>query len=130
MANRGEDIVIYIPFFPYLEGESFFSRNGLQLLVRGLVRSLIRRGNVPWFNLRVPLKIIPFINDRFVREADIIIANHWPTAFSVNKLSPEKGDKFYFIRDTEPWSRTYQRELEAFRLPLKKIVVESWIKDF
>ena len=105
MAERGGDIVIYIPFFPYLEGESLFSRKGLCLFVRGLARSLIRRGNIPWFDLKVPLKIIPFINDLFIREADIIIANHWPTASSVHNLSTEKGCLLY----TSPSPRDRQK---------------------
>lgn len=129
MLALGENIEIYIPFFPYLEGERFLSRHGLKLLLRGLVRSMLRRGRVPWFDLKVPLKIVPVIHDRFMRDADVVIANHWPTTFSVHQLSPEKGKKFNIIRDTEPSSRVYDKELEAFRLPLMKIVTTPWLKN-
>ena len=86
MAAKGENIEIYVPFFPYLTGARSYW-HGLQLLLRGLLRSIIRWNRVPWFDLRVPIKVIPVISDRFIRDADVIIANHWPTAFSVAELS-------------------------------------------
>jgi len=130
MIDRGEDVEIYVPFFPYLEGETLFSWNGITLFLRGLIRSIVRRNNVPWFDLNTKLNLVPFIKDNYIRDADAIIANHWPTAFSVYELSESKGKKFYFIRDTEPWSSAYKTELQAFRLPLMKIVTLTWIKDF
>ncbi len=130
MARKGEDVLVYFPFIPYLEGTNLYSINGLKLFLRGIARSAFRRAKIPWFDLKVPTRMVPIINDFFIRDADIVVANHWPTAFSVNILSNKKGKKYYFIRDTEPWSDAYHRELAAFRLPINKIVVSQWIKDF
>ncbi len=130
MKDLGEDVVVYFPFFPYLEGENFFSLQGIKLISRGIVRSTFRRNKIPWFDVNVKIKLVPFIKNRYIRDADAIIANHWPTAFSVHQLSKLKGEKFYFIRDTEPWSKAYNLELKAFKLPLKKIVTLNWIKEF
>jgi len=130
MSDLGEDVKVYFPFLPYLEGENIYSLHGLKLFFRGLIRSLVRRSKVPWFELKVKTAIVPIIHNNFIRDADVVIANHWPTAFSVIKLSEKKGEKFYCIRDTEPWSRKYNKELQAFKLPLKKIVTLKWIKDF
>lgn len=130
MVMRGESVEIYIPFFPCLEGENPLSRDGLRLLIRGLGRSFVRWNRVSWFDLRVPLKVVPVISDRFIRDADIVMANHGSTAFSVARLSPRKGRKFHFIRDTDPWSKYHKVEVESFRLPLAKIVVSPWLKDY
>ena len=125
MAARGEDVAIYFPFFPYLTGaSSYWDR--LQLLFRGLLRSITRWNRVSWFDVRVPMRVIPVISDHFIRDADVIIGNHWPTAFSVAKLSSKKGRKFNFIRDT----KYLPLEIESFRLPLASIVVSSWLEDF
>lgn len=125
MAMLGEDVKIYIPFFPYLNtAHSYWHAS--QLLFRGLFRSIIRWNRVPWFDLKVPLKIVPTISNLFIRDADVIIANHWPTAFSVANLTYKKGKKFNFIRDT----KYLPLEIESFRLPLERIVVSSWLKDF
>lgn len=125
MAILGHDIEIYIPFFPFLTGASSYL-GVLQLLFRGLARSIIRWNRVHWFDLKVPIKVVPLISNQFIRDADVIISNHWPTASSVAKLSSEKGRKFNFIRDAE----YLPLELESFRLPLNRIVVSPWLKDF
>jgi hypothetical protein len=131
MAERGEDVEIYFPFFPHLQGASLLSGQGLNLLGRGLVRSIVRRNCVPWFDVKVPLKMVPTFTDHFIRDADVIVANHWPTAYSVAKLSPKKGRKFYFIRDIDWWTHKTQLDLElaASQLPLGKIVVAPWLGD-
>lgn len=100
-------------------------------------RSAIRWNRVPWFDLRVPLQIVPVCTDRFIREADVVMANQWPTAYSVAKLSARKGRKFHFIRDTEPWpvyggykGPSQQTSVaQSYRLPLTKIVVAPWLQD-
>ena len=42
---------------------------------------------------------MPIIKDIFIKDADIVIANHWQTVKSVHKLNKTKGIKFNFIRD-------------------------------
>ena len=130
MAARGESVEIYMPFFPYLAGNELASREGIACAGRGLVRSVVRRNRMPWFDLKVPLKMVPLINDRFVRDADIVMANHWPTAYSVAQLSTRKGCKFHFVRDTAPIDRYHNLEVGAFRLGLHKIVTSPWLKEY
>ena len=130
MAAAGESVHVYIPFFPYLEGEQVTSRAGMALLIRGLARSLVRWNRLPWFDLQVPLRVVPLISDRYLPDADVVMANHWPTTASVAALSPRKGRKFLFVRDTDPWSPRYDRQIASFRLPLIKIALAPWIRDF
>jgi len=132
MAVLGHDVKIYIPFFPYLTGATSYW-DVLHLLFRGLLRSIIRWNRLHWFDLKVPIKVVPLISNQFIQDADVIISNHWPTAFSVAKLSSNKGRKFNFIRDTtKPIADGFIPilELESFRLPLNRIVVSPWLKDF
>lgn len=71
-------------------------------------------------------KYVISINDFFVRDADVIIATSWPSAYRVNKLSKNKGKKFYFIQDYEIWdNEKYVKD--SYKLPLNKIVISSWI---
>ena len=84
---------------------------------------------MPWFDMAVPVKIVPAFSDRFMDDADVVMANHWPTAFSVAKLSPSKGRKFYFIRDTEFDERHREYAERSYNLPLSIIVTVPWLKD-
>lgn len=125
MAELGHDVKIYIPFFPFLVGANSF-KESINLFFRGVGRSMIRWNRVHWFDVKVPIKVVPIINDYFIRDSDVIISNHWPTAFSVAKLSANKGRKYNFIRDT----KFLPMELESFKLPLNRIVVSKWLKEY
>lgn len=73
-------------------------------------------------------KYIPFIDDSYIRDADVVIATAWPTAYSICKLNRGKGEKYYFIQDVEIWDNKI-RGLESYKLPLNKIVISTWINN-
>jgi len=75
------------------------------------------------------LKVSPVweIKDKYINDADCVIATAWPTAYDVAGLSKSKGSKFYFIQDYEIWD---DEELGkgSYLLDVKKIVIASWLK--
>ena len=125
LTLRGHDINIYIPFIPFLEGHSLFSFKGITLFIRGIIRSLIRGSRVSWFDLRVKINVVPFISNYFIRDADIIVANHWQTVESVFQLHGRKGIKFNFIRDTNPWMERPELEENSFKAYLDNFKTSS-----
>ncbi len=130
LISMGHNVQVFIPFLPFLEGRKLMSSSGISFLLRGVARSIIRWNRIPWFDLKATVKIVPTIHTWFLDDADVIIANHWPTVRSVYKLNDSKGRKFYFIRDVEQWAPYFNEELEVFKLPLSRIVVAPWIKTF
>lgn len=66
------------------------------------------------------------IDDRNVRDADVVIATMWATAYDVTKLSLRCGEKYYFIQDYEVWDNKILGE-NSYKLPLNKIVISTWI---
>jgi len=66
------------------------------------------------------------IDNKSIRNADFTIATMWATAFQVNDLSPDCGKKIYFIQGFEIWDNK-DLGLKSYTLPLKKIVISSWI---
>lgn len=66
------------------------------------------------------------ISGRHIREADATIATTWISAYQVAELPSKCGEKFYFIQDFETWDNEYYG-LRSYQLPLKKIVISSWI---
>ena len=62
------------------------------------------------FETDASLVRIPFIHplfakllERLIPDADVIIATAWETAYTVNKFSERKGEKYYFIQSYEIW---------------------------
>jgi len=78
-------------------------------LVHGLWRR-INKGSALPFETDASWVKIPFIHprfaklmERFIPDADVIIATAWETAYTVNKFSKRKGEKFYLIQSYEIW---------------------------
>jgi glycosyltransferase involved in cell wall biosynthesis len=70
------------------------------------------------------------VTDADVPDADVVIATYWITGPWVAALSPRKGAKAIFVQGYEaaPWR--FEPALDAvWRLPLRKIVVASWLAD-
>jgi glycosyltransferase involved in cell wall biosynthesis len=84
-------------------------------------------------DLSVPLHVLEAsrpILDSDVPDGDVVIATWWETAEWVNGLSSKKGAKVYFIQHHEIFSYLpVERCRATYRLPLRKIVISSWLKN-
>ena len=70
------------------------------------------------------------IQDSDLPDADVVIATWWETAFSVAALSPEKGEKFYFIQHHEVHEHLPRHITRGtYYLPLRKITISQWLVD-
>lgn len=70
----------------------------------------INKGRAQPFKTDISLIKIPFIHprfaaqlERFIPDADVIIATAWETAYTVNTFSKRTGEKFYLIQSYEIW---------------------------
>src|SRR5439155_1739628 len=67
------------------------------------------------------IRMVPRINNRFVPDADAIVATAWPTAHSISRLSPSKGAKCYIVQHREIDSGLPEDVDATYRLPLFRI---------
>lgn len=75
----------------------------------------------------VPAHVGP-ITDADVPDADVVIATWWETAFEVAALSPQKGEKFYFVQHHEVHDHLPAHITRGtYYLPLHKIAVSPWL---
>lgn len=122
MKALGEDVCVYCPIKAYnlhrYKSEIKNKIHQIYCTAKTLISFLKKeKKNVKW---------VWKINNKSIREADVIIATMWATAFDVKELCEEKGRKFYFVQDFEIWDNR-KLALESYMLPLKKIVISSWI---
>lgn len=127
LQRQGHDVTIYFPLLPYRFADRLTTRAGLRRWVGDIMLNLRRRTHQPWFKLTVPLHMAPWIANAFVRDADAIVATAWPTAYSVRNLDKAKGAEFYLVQHHETWSGAVAAVDQSYRLPLRKIVVASWL---
>ena len=70
------------------------------------------------------------VEDSDVPDADVVIATWWETAEWVQRLSPRKGAKVYFIQHYEAFPGIPKDRVDAtWRAPLHKIVISRWLLD-
>ena len=84
-----------------------------------------------WFTIdrRVKMVLVPDLSERYIPDADYIIACPVQSAAFVNSYSPVKGKKHYFIQHFEDWAMPAADVEKTWKMPLKKIVIARWLQD-
>ena len=129
LTQKGNDVVFYFPVIPYIFNEREKTLKNLYEKILSnliLVIKLLIKYKLPYSYI-FKIKPVPFINNMFIRSADIIIATQWPTAYSVNKLKATKGVKLYLIQGYETWNSDLKRVEDSYKLPLKRITVSAYL---
>lgn len=102
---------------------------------RGFTRVKLRdwklKSWIDWFELRVPVVRCHQLEDRYVPDADVILASYWLHIPKIAALSASKGRKFYYVQAYETdfvEGAAKKAAVDAtYRLPFRHIVVASWI---
>jgi len=72
--------------------------------------------------------IISAPDPKFIPDGDVLIASAWKTAFWVDEMPPEKGEKIYYLQNLETYLGNAELIRSTWKLPLKKIVIAKWLK--
>lgn len=127
-SERGHEVKIYVPMKAYkFDNKGFI---GLLKTMKASLGNTLKRGTkVKWFDLKCEIKLVPYISDKYIEDADICVATAWPTAYDVEKLCESKGKKVYFIQHYEIWSGNKEDVDNSYKLNLNQIVIANWLKD-
>lgn len=115
LQKRGHAINIIYPIIPlYLKPKIQVKTLGSQLI--GAVNNLKNRKKSIW-SFNADLIDVVTINQKYIKyvehsipDADIVIATSWETAYFVNNLNMNKGEKYYFVQSYEIWD-IWQNEI-------------------
>ena len=73
---------------------------------------------------------VPNFDETNIPDADLIIASAWQHALLIREYPDNKGIKVHFIQHDERLYHGDRKKVdESYRLPFKKIVVSSWLKE-
>lgn len=110
LQDRGHEVNVFYPLTP-LQIKPKFSLRSLAGQALGVIVNFKKGNKVGWFDLKAKLIRVPTLNPRYVKlveglipDADIVVATAWQTAYLVNKLNENKGEKFYFVQHYEIWN--------------------------
>ncbi len=140
LHDRGHEVKFYYPLFPFDSYLGEISYRRFRTYLGNFKNSLFSKrelGNYHidsselknFFTYRFEIQRVPFITDKYIEDADAVLATTWPTAYSVNNLSPAKGIKFYFIQGYEIWNSNVTLAENSYRLGIKGITVSEYLKN-
>ncbi len=135
--KNGFDTTLYFPILKYAESwrldpaklaRQLFSSPRLfsTKVYRALFKNADRR--LPLAD-GLKIKAVPLILAPFVRNADVVMATAWPTAYSVAGLPERCGKKFYFVQGYENWGKYSKRAVQSYNLPLDIVTISGWLTD-
>lgn len=133
-AAQGDDVTINFTLYDKVPNKNI----GFKAILGKIKRNVLFRfgiligskREVTWFKLdkRIHLNcVLP--DNRYFSDSDIVVATAWTTAYTVNKLSADKGKKVYFIQHDERIFGPSDLVKSTWKFQMKRVVVASWLKD-
>ncbi len=130
LADRGHEVSIICSLTPFIfENKWFNPFNILTKILRIFKKSKGCRTSVGWFDVKAKLVCVPSFAEKYIPDADIILATWWETAYFTAKYGWQKGVKFYLAQDFEIWMGREKEVKKSYNLGLKIIVNSLWLKN-
>lgn len=126
-VEQGNDVICYVPFTG-----AYYGWKKLLFLksIYRLLNSKDLQGK--WIKNKFVIKFVPYINNLWIRNADVTIATSWLTSYWVYRLNSLKGKKVYFIQGYETWGNEKENQLvrNSYHLPFDlRISVSTQLHD-
>ena len=129
LARRGHKVSVVHPQIP-------FPDMPLRVRARGVLAYVTRKlngsyGPESWFQVDPAVRLLWVwsLEERHIPDADVIVSTCWETAEIVARYSTAKGRGYNLIQHWETWSGPEERVRASWKLPLRKIVIASWLRD-
>lgn len=131
LIEKGHKVTLYTPIIPFNPYRGIYNLFYFKYRLKYVVKYFLGKVKPPEniFKKLFEIKYIPLIKNAFLPDADIVVATSWTTASYVDKLSMKKGKKFYLVQDYEQWKSNVKFVDESYKLPLKKIVISTYLQN-
>lgn len=126
LARIGYDVHLYFPI------ETPFMNYRLPYICRYILTIIEGFRRDKWFDFdqRITMSYIPSVKDKYIADADIVIATWWATAQEMGKLSKEKGKKINLIQGFENWEGNEDLLFKSYDMKgVTNVVVASYLAD-
>ena len=129
LTKRGHEITVVYPVELGLPATSMLNETRAWLRWGKFYWAGPLDASSPWTHTDIRLQCVPSLNSQFIPKADVVVATSWQTAYWVARYPRNKGRRFYLVQGYETWGKDPTLAEASYRLPLKKIVVSSWLKS-
>ena len=126
LIKKGHQVTLVVPIGPISD---VFSSVTLKEWLLDRLRIMFNKPSISWVPVNDSIKLVPSLSEKYIPDADAIIATWWKTAEWVNTYSSKKGVKFHLVQGYEVWGGPRRKVEETYKMPLRKIVISSLLKD-
>lgn len=125
----GHKVFVVYPFIPMRSVAKWYNLKKLVSQIKRSIKNFKRGNRVGSFDLKANLIRVPTLAERFIPDADIIVATWWETAYYVSRYGKSKGEKFYLAQHYEIWGGPEEKVNNSYKLGLRIIVNSTWLKN-
>jgi glycosyltransferase involved in cell wall biosynthesis len=129
LAGDGHEVAVVHPRSCY---PALSARDGLRARFWARRHDGRAAALAPWAELdpRVRMAAVAYPSPEALPAADVTVATAWHTAPLVrDAVSRNGGGGAYLIQGYETWDGEIEKVRETWRLPLRKVVVSSWLEE-
>ena len=128
LASKGNDIYIYYNL-QHGKNEKRIPKK-IMKFIKYFIFKLKGKKYPSWFKLNNKIKQKACeINNKTIKDADIVIATAANTFYPVKNLNVNKGKKIYFIQGFETWNLSERELFKTYNNSWLNIVVSKWLKE-
>lgn len=131
LAKEDYEVTLVFPITLLWKEQTWFYK--IKAVIKLIYFFLKKEAYMPysWFELdkRIKLSLVPSLNEKFIKDANYIVATSCETAEYLNKYSLKKGKKYYLIQGYENWSFSEKRLLATWKFKMIKIVISKWLQN-
>ena len=129
LKEKGHKVLVIYPLMPTLHMCKWY--NLIKICKNILIgcKRIISKKSIRWLDLKMNVKPIFYLNEKWIPPGDIIIAVWWDNVYFLNKLDRNKGVKLHFVRGYEIWGGPKKLVNKVYMLPIKKMVNSNWLKE-
>lgn len=126
MRHRGHDVTIVSPVVPGRDGLGWTNlrRTGVQL-VRAFQNAA---GRPRWFDFGGSILRPPWLAERFLPEADILVLTWWADVVALKDCDPSRGIAVHFARSFEIWGGPPDKVRASYLAGLPIVVTSASLK--
>lgn len=125
LAKKGYKVHLTYPIrTPYMNYRLPYPARYILTKIEGM-------GKDRWFDFdpSITMSYVSEVRDKYIVDADIVIATWWSTAAEMGKLSPQKGRKINLIQGYENWEGHEDLLFKSYDMKgVTNVVVASYLK--
>jgi glycosyltransferase involved in cell wall biosynthesis len=129
LNEKGNEVVVYYTLIPYNQKKKTRLKERIRQMMNKFSFLRLQKKIIKGFgDIKFRFKLIPFVSNLFLPDADAILFSYWPIAFKVQNLKSSKGKILYLIQAYEYWESDLDLLNSTYKMGFNNITVSDELR--